>query len=179
MVDIRTEQPADAAAIEDILDRSFGLRRLHKTSYRYRHGIAHEADLARVAVDRGRLVGSVRYWKVALRGEPVLLLGPLAIDPGLRNRGIGRALVFESLEEATRLGWQLAFLVGDAAYYSRFGFVPAPGSVVMPGEDPARLQMRRLAATACETPSGTLQRGRCLRSCLKVREEAAPGRLAA
>ena len=43
----------------------------------------------------------------------------------------GALLINESLAEARRLGWERVMLVGDAPYYSRFGFQKLQG-VVMP-----------------------------------------------
>jgi predicted N-acetyltransferase YhbS len=46
----------------------------------------------------------------------------VAVESSCRNRGIGAALVRRSLREARRLGHGAVILVGDAPYYSRFGF---------------------------------------------------------
>ena len=72
-----------------------------KTSYRFRDGVPPLAELCFVAEDEdGELVGAVRYWPVMAGRQPALLLGPLAIAPARQARGIGRALVFHSLEIA-------------------------------------------------------------------------------
>ncbi len=142
---IRSEMPGDAASIEPLLDRCFGVDRQQKTSYRYRDGVPPLADLAFVAADEDqKLVGAIRYWPVRLDRQPALLLGPLAIDPERQGRGIGRALVFHSLEIAAAAAHRLVFLVGDPAYYARFGFAVAPPGIVMPSESPARLNYRVL-----------------------------------
>ena len=36
--------------------------------------------LALVAVERGRVIGTVRLWHVRAGGQAALLLGPLAVD---------------------------------------------------------------------------------------------------
>ena len=97
----------------------------------------------------GRLVGTIRYWPVAIQGagatRRALLLGPLAVEPSLKGIGLGRALVRESLATARMLGHGLVLLVGDAAYYGQFGFVPAtPLGFEMPHEQPHRLQALEL-----------------------------------
>jgi len=145
MFDLRPEAATDVAAVERLLDRSFGVRRHHKVSYRYRHGIEPVAELCLVAEGGDGLVGAIRYWPIRLGARPALLLGPLAIAPERRGHGIGRALVRETLDIAARSGPALVFLVGDPAYYGRFGFVPAPPAIVMPGETPGRLQYQGLA----------------------------------
>ena len=65
---------------------------------------------------------------------PALLLGPLAVDPSLANAGIGSALMRHAIAEAGRLGHRAILLVGDAPYYSRFGFsADKTGGLAMPG----------------------------------------------
>lgn len=158
MLDLTAEAPLDAAAIEDLLDRSFGPRRQRKLSYRYRIGREPEPGLSLVARDGGRLLGSIRYWRLLLGCEPALLLGPLAVEPGLRGRGIGRALVRQSLRQAAETAFGLVLLVGDPGYYAPFGFAVVPPSVVMPGEDPARLQWLGLGGAALPPGGGVLRR---------------------
>src|SRR5205823_5639119 len=75
----------------------------------------------------GRLIGTVRLWHVSVgHGRPALLLGPLAVHPSCRNRGIGSALMQTAIEKAAALGHRAVLLVGDEPYYKRFGFSPAP-----------------------------------------------------
>ena len=121
MIAIRQERIADISAREALLDASFGKGRDLKASARLRAG--RVPVLSYVATEAGRLVGSVRLWDVSAgREPPALLLGPLAVDPAYRGRGIGAALVQHSLHEAERQGHAAVLLVGDAPYYGRFGF---------------------------------------------------------
>lgn len=145
MIQIREELPQDGPAVEHLLDLSFGPGRQRKMSYRYRENVAPIAPLCLVAEhERAALAGVIRYWPVRLDERPALLLGPLAIDPALRGMGVGRALMRESLGRAGVLGHDLVLLVGDPAYYRQFGFAVVPETVVMPGEDPRRLQWLNL-----------------------------------
>lgn len=159
MFSIRLEQPADMAAIERLLDLAFGADRRQKTSYRFRDGVAPLTDLGFVAIaEAGLLVGSVRYWPILAGSTPALLLGPLAIEPARQGRGVGRALVFHSLDVAAQAGHRLVFLVGDPAYYERFGFDPVPPGIVMPNESSARLQYRLLDPSLALPLTATLRR---------------------
>src|SRR4029453_12196385 len=88
MVTIRHERTGEVAAREALLDLSYGPVRFAKASERLREGRLPE--LALVAAEGRRLVGTVRLWHVtAGPGRPALLLGPLAGAPDSRNCGIG------------------------------------------------------------------------------------------
>jgi predicted N-acetyltransferase YhbS len=160
MLVIAPEGPLDGPCIETLLDLSFGPDRFRKTSYRYRVGIAAIADLCLVAREGEAIVGAIRYWPIRLGAVPALLLGPLAIDPARRGQGIGRALMRASLDRAEVMGYRLVFLVGDPAYYVQHGFKVAPGTIAMPGEDPARLQYVTLAGAELPSAGGLLLRER-------------------
>lgn len=156
MLVISSEGPEDGPPIEALLDRVFGPDRRSKTSYRYRDGVPPLAELCYVARAGDTLVGAIRYWPIQLGARPALLLGPLAIDPDRQGQGIGRALTRATLALAEGMGWRLVFLVGDAAYYARYGFGPAPANVVMPDERPGRLQHLTLAGATLPPEGGEL-----------------------
>jgi predicted N-acetyltransferase YhbS len=123
MITIRRELGKDAAAREALLDLGYGAVRFSKVSHRMREGRLPAAGLAFVACDHGRLTGTVRLWDVAAGdGRPALLLGPLTVHPSHRHRGVGSALMRHALAAAAKLGHRAVMLVGDAAYYERFGF---------------------------------------------------------
>jgi predicted N-acetyltransferase YhbS len=163
---IKPEPAALAGAVERLYDDVFGPARFHKASYQYRDGVRAVAELSWIALEGDRLVGAIRYWPILVgeTGHPALLLGPLAIAPDKAGKGIGRALMFKTLEIAAQLGHDLVLLVGDVDYYKRFGFVPAtPHGFVMPGETrPDRLQVAplkddvlgRIAGELRHLPSG-------------------------
>ena len=122
MITIRRERRTDQAAREQLLDAAYGRVRFSKPSHKLREGRDPADGLSFVAVEDGRVVGTVRLWPVtAGAGRQVLLLGPLAVDPAHRNRGIGSALMRRAMRDAQR-GHQAVLLVGDASYYGRFGF---------------------------------------------------------
>src|SRR5947207_13784935 len=101
MVAIRHERPADVASREALLDVAYGPVRFTKTSERLREGRLPE--LAFVATEGRRIVGTVRLWQVSAGpNRPALLLGPLAVHPICRKRGIGSPLVQHALCAAPR-----------------------------------------------------------------------------
>jgi predicted N-acetyltransferase YhbS len=150
---IKPEPAVLAGAVERLYDDVFGPARFHKASYLFREGVAPVQELSWIALEgdrpgNDRLVGAIRYWPILVgeTGHSALLLGPLAIAQDRAGKGIGRALMFKTLDLAAQLGHDLVLLVGDVDYYKRFGFVPAtPHGFVMPGESrPDRLQVAPL-----------------------------------
>jgi len=135
------ETPADVVSREALLDRAMGKDRRKKSSEKIRRGRIPAQGLAFVARDRaGHVIGTVRLWHVeagvSREGKPVeaLLLGPLAVDSAHEGKGIGGALMRAALTEAKKRGHGAVLLVGDAAYYERFGFfADKTQHLVMPG----------------------------------------------
>jgi predicted N-acetyltransferase YhbS len=173
VVTIRHERPADVAEREGLLDVAYGPARFGKASERLRAGRLPE--LALVAVAGRRLVGTVRLWQVAAGARPALLLGPLAVAPHCRNRGIGSALVRRALREAARLGHAAVLLVGDAPYYGRFGFSSEKtGALSLSGPH------ERHRLLACELARGALDGARGpLRACGRPAPKPDPAALVA
>lgn len=52
-------------------------------------------------------------------------LGPVAVSEESRGQGVGAKLVDTALEFARGLGFPIAVVLGEPAYYARFGFRPA------------------------------------------------------
>jgi predicted N-acetyltransferase YhbS len=157
MITIRHERATDASAREALLDAAFGASRFEKTSERLRAG--RLPALSFVAVDDGRLVGTLRLWPIVLgRGHTALLLGPLAVAAEHRNRGIGGALTRRAVREARALGHGAVLLVGDAPYYGRFGFnAEMTRELRMPGPyEPERLLALELASGALDGARGAI-----------------------
>jgi putative acetyltransferase len=121
---VRSEDPADFAAIDAVHEQAFGrpgeaalVRALRSEARPY---------LGLVAERAGRVVGHLAFSPVAIEGgsPPALGLGPLAVEPGLQRAGFGSALVRAGLDRCAALA-QIVVVLGHAAYYPRFGFRPA------------------------------------------------------
>lgn len=167
MIRIRPYRDADPAAVEALLDRSFGPDRQKKTVYRLREGVAPVQELGFVAFDNKALRGSLQFWPIQVRPlqsdaapVPAILLGPLAVEPACAGRGIGMGLMRVSLQRATQLGHKVVILVGDLPYYSRVGFhregaegLRLPGPV-----DPNRVLIRELAEGAAAGLEGLIEK---------------------
>lgn len=160
-ISVLTEKPADDAAIERLVARTFGPGRFARTAYRLREGNPHRLDLSFTAYIGTMLVGSVRLTPITIGDDAALLLGPLTVEPPFRSHGIGRRLVDRSLEAAQAQGARLVLLVGDEPYYGRMGFKRVPqGQVSLPGPvDPARVLVCTLDDTPLEAVRGAVRRG--------------------
>ena len=120
---IRAERTSDVAARETLLDACFGDNRHMRTCQRLRDGHVPAEGLAFSAVGPdGQLVGTLRLWHVSAGGVPALVLGPLAVNSAYRKLGVGAALMVHAIAAATARGHRAVLLLGDAPYYSRFGF---------------------------------------------------------
>ena len=121
---IEPELPADAGSVEALMLQVFGPGRFAKTAERLRE--KGTCIVGFVAREGGRVVGSVRLWAIRVGETPALFLGPIAVSPDSRSTGLGADLVTACLEQAKAGACGGVLLVGDGAYFQRFGFVPAP-----------------------------------------------------
>lgn len=126
-ISIRAEQAGDAEAIAHVHRDAFptdaesrlvdALRRAGNLSYSI------------VAVDDGRFIGHVAFSPVridAAQGHAAGLgLAPVAVLPSHQRRGIAAALIRQGLEWCRDAGTPFVVVLGDPAYYPRFGFRPA------------------------------------------------------
>lgn len=118
---IRRERPEDGPTLRGLLIRAFDGPAEADLVDRLRAD--GDAVIALVA-DRGGVCGHVLLSRMAAP-LPALALAPLAVAPECQRQGIGAALVRAALEAAAEGGWRAVFVLGDPAYYGRFGFDPA------------------------------------------------------
>lgn len=159
MYRLEEETEADWWEVEALYDLCFAPGRTALSSYRLRDGVPPVAALClTLRDDDGTLAAVIRYWPVRVGGLPVLLLGPVAVHPTRQGEGLGGFLIHESLAEARRLGWQRVMLVGDAPYYSRFGFRKLEGVTMPPPTNPDRVLGFALVRGAWEGVQGAVTR---------------------
>jgi putative acetyltransferase len=79
-------------------------------------------------------------------------LGPVAVLPAHQRTGIGSKLVYAGLEAITQLGASGCILVGDPAYYTRFGFRLSPSNA--PDGEPTEFFMVKLLGP--QQPTGPI-----------------------
>lgn len=150
---IRAERPEDAAGVDDILVQAFG--RTYEADLVIRLREAGRASITLVAEKAGAPVGHILFSPLALTGYApphapealperslvrpptpwpgcapgsicLLALAPVAVLPAFQRQGIGGKLIKQGLLAAGPLTWASGVVVvGHAAYYPRFGFLPA------------------------------------------------------
>lgn len=127
MIFIRHEKPKDTKAIRSLLQQAFGR--------------PDEADLVDTLRERGKftlslvavqgtdVLGHISFSPVTMESDretpKAVGLAPLAVLPPYQRTGIGSKLVLAGLEECGRAGHEVVVVIGDPAYYRRFGFSPA------------------------------------------------------
>jgi len=153
------ENPAHDIEIEAINAEAFGPARFTKAAHFIREGGPHDLNLSFVALMGGIVVGSVRQTPVMVGKKPALVLGPLAVRPEWKKRGIGGTLMRMSIEAAQNAGHKLIVLVGDEPYYAPFGFKMVQlGSMIMPAPvDPRRMLACELAPNALNGATGIVR----------------------
>lgn len=156
---IRLEEATDNTDIEDLQAEAFGPGRFARTAFRIRENVPHRPDLSFVGLEGARIAGSIRLSPVKIGQSDALLLGPLTVAPDFKNRGLGKALMQTAMDAAVAAGDKAVLLVGDAPYYSPFGFQKVPfGKITLPGPvDPERLLIALINDSAM--PSGGVHGG--------------------
>lgn len=94
--------------------------------------------LSLVARVDGPIAGHIAFSPVQISdGSPHWYgLGPVAVLPGMQGRGIGAALIREGLDRLKAMGAAGCVVMGEPAYYARFGFAQTP-ALTYPGVPPA------------------------------------------
>lgn len=133
---IRPEQETDIAALRALISAAFATAR---------HASGTEAQivdalrttgqlhLSLVAQAEGAVVGHVAFSPVWIEGHAPgwFGLGPVAVLPAHQGRGIGSALIRQGVSMLRNQGAAGCVVLGDPAYYRRFGFVQ--GALWYPG----------------------------------------------
>jgi len=121
---IRTEESSDLDAIADVHRACFptdGEARLVDALR-----AAGRLTISLVAVAGDAVVGHVAFSPVTTAdGQTGLGLGPIGVLESHRCQGIGDGLVRTGLLACKTADYAWAVVLGDPAYYGRFGFEPA------------------------------------------------------
>ena len=121
MMLIRTEQPADIEAIHAVHASCFPTELEANLVDALRE--SGHLTVSLVADAGGTVVGHVAFSPVtAVTGAAGIGLGPVAVIENQRRQGVAAQLIGDGLDSCRALGYQWAVVLGEPAYYSRFGF---------------------------------------------------------
>ncbi len=126
-LEIRESRPDDATGIEQLYPGAFPDEDLLPL---VRELLGQESIvLSLVGIADQALAGHVLFTPCNLAEIPetVALLGPLAVAPAWQRQGVGTTLVGTGLQRLESAGMARVYVLGDPAYYSRFGFAPDAG----------------------------------------------------
>lgn len=134
-ITIRPERLGDENAITEVTRLAF---EYHPFSHQTEHFIIralrldHALSVSLVAEDAGRIVGHIALSPLTISDGSTgwFGLGPVSVVPELQRRGIGRRLMERALAELRTIGAKGCVLVGDPAFYTRFGFANNPALVL-------------------------------------------------
>jgi putative acetyltransferase len=118
----RDSGPEDIGAIEALYAAAFpgeDLLPLVRDLLDLKDGV-----ISLVAPANGAVCGHIAFTICGIEAAPdkVALLAPLAVLPAAQKQGIGRALIQAGFERLERVGVDCVCVLGDPAYYGRFGF---------------------------------------------------------
>ena len=127
---IRQEREDDFQEVQSLVKRAF-LSAKHSDGNeqdlvkKFRKSSAFVEQLSLVCEDDGRICGYILFTKNRIGSEIGLTLAPVAVEPKLQKRGLGRLLIKRGLQIAKTMGFNFVCVLGDSEYYSRFGFKKA------------------------------------------------------
>ena len=143
-IQLRHETPDDIAAIEAVTIAAFA--NAPHTSHTEQFIVralraANELTLSIVAEEHGQIVGHLALSPVAItdghghKTEGWYGLGPISVLPVRQGQGIGSRLMEQALVELRDMQAAGCVLLGEPAYYARFGF-QAHAGLQLPGVPP-------------------------------------------
>lgn len=128
---IRPERPGDEEFIRTVTSSAF-LEAEHSDGNEAAivDGLrkAGALTISLVAANDGNIVGHVAFSPVMIDGvlDGWFGLGPVSVDPKCQREGVGSALIEAGLANLKRQGSKGCVVLGDPAYYRRFGFAVDP-----------------------------------------------------
>ncbi|WP_339630727.1 N-acetyltransferase [uncultured Sneathiella sp.] len=131
---LRDERPEDTAEIREIITAAFGQPEEADLVEALR--TANDLTLSLVAEEDGKIIGHIALSRLKSPANSVAL-APVSVAPDRQGGGIGGALIVEAIARADKDGEALIFVLGDPAYYTRFGFsvgTAAPFDCIYAGE---------------------------------------------
>lgn len=156
MISITFAKAADLPAVHRLHLQTLGASFMESASSKLRAACSADDVMHLVASEDGKVVGSIQLRRVRLEGvgcpseQKVAFLGPLVTDTYYQGMGLGSKLMDYGLSLIQKHGYSKVFLVGDATYYGRFGFVSVrPLNIALPdNQDGDRLKFKMLGRSS-------------------------------
>jgi putative acetyltransferase len=143
-MEIRSERTGDESAIASLIERAFALAEHSDGTEaeivgRLRKAGALTVSLA--AVEGKEIIGHAAFSPVTIDGRDIRWfgLGPVAVAPQRQRVGVGAKLIEEGLVQLRQMGANGCVVLGEPAYYGRFGFRAEP-RLAYPGPPPEYFQ---------------------------------------
>ncbi len=136
LVNIRPESPADVDAITVLTAEAFLYAEHTSHTEQFIVNALRRAGVLTVSLvaqaGDGTLQGHVALSPVTVSDCSAgwYGLGPISVAPAQQRQGIGSQLMQRALDDLRALGAAGCVLLGDPAYYARFGFAPRAGLVL-------------------------------------------------
>ena len=138
---IRPERSEDHQAIHDVTQRAFA--RMPYADGNEQELISRLRDagvlaLSLVADHDGHIIGQVTITPAEAADGSLgwYALGPVAVEPAFKHQGIGSAMISSAIDWMKTQVAAGCILIGNPAYYGRFGFQPFPQ--LAPADQPAQ-----------------------------------------
>jgi putative acetyltransferase len=122
---VRSETHEDFTTIRIVHEVAFGQRAEAQLVDDLR--VAGDSVFSLVAVDDGIVAGHVLFSRMTAPFR-ALALAPVAVLPEYRRMGFASRLIRQGIDRSEADGWRGIFVLGDPAFYRRFGFNAAKAS---------------------------------------------------
>lgn len=119
---VRHERAGDQPGVRQVVSAAFGQNEEADLVDRLRED--GDVALAHIAERRGEIVGHA-LWSRLVGPVASLALAPVSVRPDMQRLGVGEALIRAGQSAMAGGDWELALVLGDPAYYGRFGFSAA------------------------------------------------------
>jgi hypothetical protein len=175
-LNIRLEHHSDHRLVEQLVREAFwnvykpGCDE-HLVIHNLRNDPSFVPELDYVVESEGRIIAQIVYANGKLVGPdgdetPVLMFGPVAVDPAWQGQGIGSALIEFTLAKAKEMGYPSVLITGHPDYYKKFGFGPAKRHGIYlenidPKEEAPFFMMKILDAEKAKSLKGVFHHPSC------------------
>lgn len=155
---IRLERAGDEVAIRSVTQKAFaGQPYSNGSEPAIVDRLRADGNLALslVAEEDGRIIGHIAFSRVSISDSAAEWygLGPVSVLPEEQGRQVGAQMIQHGLRELASRRARGVVLLGDPAYYRRFGFEHDP-ALTFPGLPPEYFQRLVLAD---EPPAGVVR----------------------